>query len=1201
VSFKTNVNRAKTKKWVTAKKNAYDGDDWGGYDEYDEYGVEDEPPAQPAQSQRYYAGGQPQRTHTDRSFTEPIQPGQTGTARRNSFEAGEEHRAFSASIPPPQQGYGQQQYGEQSRQTSGTDSDMGHEPQDRRDYTPSAMPHPLQTQMSPMPADINSSPARSQFPPRKSSIGQSDSPLATSPRVRTGSHGDKPLPFVRPADIYKRVEEERERERASLDSSRPSLDSLSSRPKDELQSPTSDSGRMLKPLETVAERKSEYLSDFDSAFAQNDQQRAAGGSQLQAPVVSPPHDQGFRSVVDQAFTRADDSRSIPPTPISKDDDSSMSRTNTGSTAGISPIMSRVPSGAMSALKRNQAGVVESAPAIAEEPSDTATFVPGATSTFMHDPPHAPAPKAAADHSRNFSSSSLPRSGLATPTRGDSPARSPVISPHKDLPGPKAAQIATGSPEEPSAMDGGLAGPSPAYAAREADLATAARSGPGNAAPGLGAIEKQSQDAFLESHAEQSPIEDVFPRSRSESPSKGRVQALAGKFGDVASSRRGSTQSNMSRNSVQSWEKSQHSSRAPSPTKGSPSKPSSPIKEFRPHLPGQWESYATSAATPMDQGERDRSLDFSSDKAATSLEGAELTPTTAKHPVDQVRTDDDYDGIDPIAALKNAGAAMAQSFKATIGMDDASSEPHDQQASGAKGASYGNMYTPRPLQFERTVSSLSSIPPTPPAKDTPTSEEPPQLSSNEVDPNTPVQNKRPDFFPQLSTQPSADDQESDRLRKEIVASLTPVASADPNRRSLQPASPGANRASSILPAEYDSYWADGGNGTSPRLSQDVERSLPTSAAAVPPVIPPVIPPPEELPKPSLLNRFSWENNTPKSAAPANADVTAPVPEPMKTEHEESIPSPAVERAAEEERQQWSEGLPDPYFGPGHTITVTKPDPITEPESSARSPTTVIDHDALTSPTREQTRSPGLHVVNSAVDPEAVDLPPRLSADIRRTSEENLKDELKLLEQEVNGENSNPAISTSVNVPEPQTPTRANDHAPSAVSPTSGKPLGAREIATINSAAERIATYNQTREHWATHDHGLQGWLVSTIDANPNLASENMPVQRVNTGTVRHKHTASLSILGKLGGASTYQLGSEQSPSTPTQGPVSADSPTSGGPGSGTAFDRRVASRQLEAKGKDLLHTANVLSGKGLTSAKGLFAKGKSRFGREKVEK
>lgn len=1157
---------------MTAKKNAYDGDDWGGYDEYDEYGVDDEPPAKPAPSQRHYAGGQPQRTHTDRSFTEPIQPGPPGKARRNSFEAGEEHRAFSASIPPPQQDYGQQQYGEQQRQTSGAGSDMGHEPQDRLDFTPSAMPPPLQTQMSPMPAGINSSPARAQFPPRKSSID---------------------LPFVRPADIYKRVDEERERERASLDSSRPSLDSLSSRPKDDLQSPTSDGGRLLKPLETVAERKSKYLPDLNSAFAQNDKQPAAGGSQAQASgshasVMSPPSDQGFRSVVDQAFTRADDQRSVPPTPISKDDDSSMSRTNTGSTTGISPIMSRVPSGATSALKRNQVGVEGSTPAIAEEPSDTAAFIPGATSTFIH---NATAPKSSADHSRNFSSSSLPRSGLATPTRGDSPARSPVISPYKDLPEPKAAQIATGSPDEPDAMEGGLAGPSPAYAAREADIATAARSGSGSAAPGLGAAEKHSQDAFLESHAEQSPIEDAFPRSRSESPSKGRVQALAGKFGDVSHSRRGSTQSNMSRNSVQSWEKSQHSSRAPSPTKGSPSKPSSPVKEFRPHLPGQWESYATTAATPLDHSERGRSLDFEKDKAAYSLEGADLTPTTAKHPVDEVKTDD---GLDPIAGLKSAGAAMAQSFRSTVGIDDTSAEPHNQQVTGAKGASYGDMYMPRPLQLERTVSSLSSIPPTPPAKDTPRNEEPPQLPSKDVDLDTPDQYKRPEFFPQLSTQTSADDQESDRLRKEIVASLTPVASADPSRRSLQPASPGTNRASSILPAEYDSYWADGGNGASPRPSQEVERNIATSSSAV---VAPVIPPPEELPKSSLLNLFSWENNTPKPASPDSAVATTAIPEPTKLFHQETIPSPAVEHAAEEERQQWSEGLPDPYTGPAHTITVTKPDPVTDPESLSRSSTTVVDHDALASPTREQTRPPGLHVVNSAVDPEAVDLPPRLSADIRRTSE----DTMVPLEQQLNGETPNPAISTSSNVPEPQTPTQANAHAPFAVSPTSDKPLGAREIATINSAAERIATYNQTREHWATHDHGLQGWLGSTIDAKPNLVTQNIPVQRVNTGTVRHKHTASLSLLGKLGGASTHQLGNEQSPSTPIQGPVGANSPTFGGPGSASAFDRRVASRQLEAKGKDLLHTANVLSGKGLTSAKGLFAKGKSRFGREKVEK
>lgn len=43
VSFRTNVNRAKTKRWVEAKKYTYDGDDWGE-DEYGEYEYDDEPP-----------------------------------------------------------------------------------------------------------------------------------------------------------------------------------------------------------------------------------------------------------------------------------------------------------------------------------------------------------------------------------------------------------------------------------------------------------------------------------------------------------------------------------------------------------------------------------------------------------------------------------------------------------------------------------------------------------------------------------------------------------------------------------------------------------------------------------------------------------------------------------------------------------------------------------------------------------------------------------------------------------------------------------------------------------------------------------------------------------------------------------------------------------------------------------------------------
>lgn len=84
------------------------------------------------------------------------------------------------------------------------------------------------------------SPAK-RFPPRKSSLSQ-DTPIlepslqpASSTSTTDGtpaSDNPKPLPFIRPADIYKRMEEEREKERRSQESSRPSIDSNASRPKE---------------------------------------------------------------------------------------------------------------------------------------------------------------------------------------------------------------------------------------------------------------------------------------------------------------------------------------------------------------------------------------------------------------------------------------------------------------------------------------------------------------------------------------------------------------------------------------------------------------------------------------------------------------------------------------------------------------------------------------------------------------------------------------------------------------------------------------------------------------------------------------------------------------------------------------------------------------------------------------------------------
>jgi hypothetical protein len=75
-SFKTNVNRSKTRKWAEAKNYSYDGDDWGGYDPYDEYGSYDDKQDAPLPA---------------------------AAPRRNSFETGEEVRSFSSGQqqPPP--------------------------------------------------------------------------------------------------------------------------------------------------------------------------------------------------------------------------------------------------------------------------------------------------------------------------------------------------------------------------------------------------------------------------------------------------------------------------------------------------------------------------------------------------------------------------------------------------------------------------------------------------------------------------------------------------------------------------------------------------------------------------------------------------------------------------------------------------------------------------------------------------------------------------------------------------------------------------------------------------------------------------------------------------------------------------------------------------------------------------------------------
>ena len=354
-TFNTNVNRAKTKKWVEAKSYSYDGDDWGDVDDYDEYGGYDEPgsaqepkpteyrqrgqsasqlPQDPYSTRRdpyqspvdkriHGPGQQQQQQYGSRSVTNP-QPQAFGISRMNSFDPEDERRAFSAAgLPRNQgqtslgaqspfhpiqgeniaahdfqssQGYPNQQPQEQptpaqpsvqmpSRPSVDETAGYGGQPQEqaknhqsiypdqsqysstggrtesmastnsaldfhnRRDFSPSALPPPLQTRGSPSPHS-RSSP---NHPPRKSSMSQQSEPDPTPgaqapaipgagdteigrppTRERATSGANKVLPFVRPADIYRRMQEEneKEKERQSQDSTRPIMDMPTGKPRE---------------------------------------------------------------------------------------------------------------------------------------------------------------------------------------------------------------------------------------------------------------------------------------------------------------------------------------------------------------------------------------------------------------------------------------------------------------------------------------------------------------------------------------------------------------------------------------------------------------------------------------------------------------------------------------------------------------------------------------------------------------------------------------------------------------------------------------------------------------------------------------------------------------------------------------------------------------------------------------------------------
>ncbi|KAI9767315.1 MAG: hypothetical protein M1840_005724 [Geoglossum simile] len=807
-SYKANVNRQKTKRWE-AKPVSYDGDDWGDGDDYDEYDEESHEPSTVAQPTGLRQPGQsldstprgksvenlgsvasgvgqgrrqygslpsldPVRQQPGRSVTSPVPPAintDIGRPRANSFDEGDEGRAFPQNQVPPmvtqsgerphapptrfsQMGFGspgavgaspgvvspldqrrppsdvaQQGPPRPSSRTSSISvgSARGREYPSQpassagpprgdypsRDFSPPAMPNPVHSRgVSTSPVNHVATPDTShggRFPPRKSSLSQlgpysptarasSAPPPGDGPPVgsqsrsssvsvgsgvrqasqeRPGSATDKPRPFIRPADIYKRVEEEREKERKSLDSARPILDiatnhraadheaTIAAAPaaglKERLSSESlgrgvrarqslesidgTESGKRLRPsLDPVRERKSEYgfealpanapdysgdpeaprvaggppsealrsdcglststsnltatsteelgssprasiglrlpdlsrFSGFGDAWlsgpsgsgytpASSDIGPAPGqpetvpgkpGVESDVPLSHQPS-VGFRSVVHQAFDRIDD-KSVPPTPAlsaagsqRSNGGDSVRRTDSASTSGISPIMSRVPSSAMTTGRaRGSEGRESGTPAIAEEESldsrrnsKTSISLGNQDQAVIRKRSPSPMP-------HNTSTDSLPlsfkmghRRDLSTPSTSNSPKRSPVLGYNDQLPSGEKVELATQPiglgldqripPTPERTLDN--EGTNVNYTTGGVDIAAPVNPSPGGEAAFVAATTSGVPESPASTKRDSlSGLPSVPPkgsdsRSGSRSPSKGRVRGLAEKF------------------------------------------------------------------------------------------------------------------------------------------------------------------------------------------------------------------------------------------------------------------------------------------------------------------------------------------------------------------------------------------------------------------------------------------------------------------------------------------------------------------------------------------------------------------------------------------------------------------------------------------------------------------------------------------------
>jgi hypothetical protein len=1128
----------------------------------------------------------------------------------------------------------------------------------RKDFSPTAVPPPLQTRSSTAPPGNMVDPPSTRFPPRKSSIGQrapfdmndnarpSQEAIASRPRAeaRSSSPGAsarsptspvKTLPIIRPADIYRRLEEEREKGRQSIDSSRPSMDSVgggktidrSSSPaakptliaqssSDSLGEATSktsvleatdsqESSKRLAPtLEPVKERKSEYgLDGYDPALAE----KASGETKAEDR-------QGHQYVVAQLNPK-DDSRDL--------SSPKLPNLNRISEFGIDLFSKPKPDEA------SVLGSTSNPPRFSETINQSSETEPsiGFKSVVQQ----------AFDTSREIPVSETPISPSGSEVkRTDSESTctagiSPIMS-----------RVPSLSIAENLARQGGRRG-TPTPAITELDEPDSRRA---SAHMPTDPLSRKSTPKLLNN--ERLPLQHGH-RDTAPTPSPGNSPARTpnletnGKFpaGEIAFI------SEISDTPVSPLDKD-----IPQPPRPGVGRE----QNFRPGLG----SYNTAAnESPIDPEytgmTRSDSPILPVSPISEGDEGknnTELTPTAASQSLTQPAINS-VPTSSAIAAAESGSIRSSTAFQPPSIVPDRStpdftlappSKSHVQAEVDSRLLSNNELEQSREKQSqppsvgisesaltflndssseELSIHRFDSIPPTAPLRQ----RTPEEMAAGKDLPHL----IHPQTLSNLSTNTSPHDEESDRLRKEIVKSLSPKFADAESRQFLFPSNslePGrreenvtsGGRESTYLPSEYDNYWAsaddpEAGEQGRPK-STDHPRSAKAQEATVSPVEPslvalevvgdmPVATPLDaktadnnanDMQPSKFPNRFSWE------AGPEQVSAKGTY---TNTKLEQQTPVPASFAATPDTQLRHLEESREAYLE--HSTSTTSP--LATPLPVGSLPPSKM---TMVLPARERQAKPSTEQ-RSNEEHTRIDTSPTggtVAAEPTVSHTDDLsKGQAPSGAAASTTEKSSAIVSPygiSPSPPEGEHPARTPPpnlkaslpSTPASVlatqPPDFGKIMQFKDILALPHPSQRIKTFNETRYQFVTMDTGLSSWLEILDSQQESTPSGNWGVNaNIGNSTARSRVQKSSGTSSPALQQPYYQQYLNASPTTTAPlGPRPGTAGITSGSQQGFSLGNSKSSSQ--SKGKDLLHSAGILGGKASKAGKGLLSKGKNRF-------